>query len=131
MSVSYHDFFKSAETLLKNADSTEIDFRNLISRSYYAVFLLSREIADKFDKSVNTDSSGGSHEKVIVKFENHPDKRLNACARAIRISKVNRHRADYDIHIDIKRKDSAEHFHHSKGLITKLENLKGNLNPTV
>jgi len=37
----FKDFFKSAEALLNNSNSTGIDFRNLISRSCYAVFLLS------------------------------------------------------------------------------------------
>jgi uncharacterized protein (UPF0332 family) len=43
MSVSFEDFLKSAEVLLNNKDSEEIDFRNLISRSYYAVFHLAKE----------------------------------------------------------------------------------------
>lgn len=74
MSVSFNDFLTSAEVLLSNPDSTEIDFRNLISRSYYAVFHLSREIADSLPIPVDEKAYQklGSHEKIIIKFEKIP-----------------------------------------------------------
>jgi uncharacterized protein (UPF0332 family) len=126
MSVSFTDFFTSAEILLNNPDSTEIDFRNLISRSYYAVFHLSREIAANFPIPIDEAAYQklGSHEKVIIKFEKHADKRLQRLSTLIKQRKYKRATADYDIHLDIKRKETAQHFHAVKDLLTKLEALK-------
>lgn len=78
MSVSFKDFFISAEVLLNNPDSTEIDFKNLISRSYYSIFHLSKEVAANFATLIDeTDYRKlGSHEQVIIKFEKHADKRF-------------------------------------------------------
>ncbi|MCX7097687.1 MAG: hypothetical protein NTV43_07245 [Methylococcales bacterium] len=126
MSVSHSDFYTAAEALLNNSNSTEIDFRNLISRSYYAVFHLSREISANFATPIDEAAYQklGSHEKVISKFEKHSDKRFQALAILIRQRKAKRTKADYDIHLDIKRQETAQHFHAVKGLLAKLEALK-------
>lgn len=125
MSVSFKDFYASAEALLNNPDSMEIDFRNLISRSYYAVFHLSSEIAVHFPVPINgTDYRKlGSHEQVIIKFEKHTDKRFRTIGLLIRQRKYKRANADYDIHLDIKRLETAQHFYAVKSLLAKLEAL--------
>jgi len=126
MSVSFKDFFTSAEVLLNNPDSTEIDFRNLISRSYYAVFHLSRELAANFPATIDEAAYRklGSHEQVIIKFEKHVDKRFQKLGLLIKQRKYKRAKADYDIHLDIKRLETAQHFYAVKGLLAKLEALK-------
>jgi uncharacterized protein (UPF0332 family) len=126
MSVSFKDFYTSAEVLLNNPGSTEIDFRNLISRSYYAVFHLSKEIAANLPVPIAEAAYQklGSHEKVIIKFEKHADKRFQSLSILIKQRKSNRANADYDINLDIKRLDTAQHFHAVKGLLAKLEALK-------
>ena len=126
MSVSFKDFYTSAEILLNNPDSTEIDFRNLISRSYYAVFHLSREISSNFPvpKDEATYQKRGSHEEVIIKFEKHADKRFQSLSYLIKQRKFKRANADYDIDLDIKRLDTAQHFYAVQGLLAKLEALK-------
>ncbi len=126
MSVSFNDFFTSAEILLNNPDSTEIDFRNLISRSYYAVFHLSRDIAATLPVPIDEKiyEKLGSHEKVIIKFEKHTEPHFQRLALLIRQRKSKRANADYDIHLHIKRAETAQHFHAVKGLLTKLEALK-------
>lgn len=125
MSVSHNDFYTAAEALLNNPNSTEIDFRNLISRSYYAVFHLSREISTDFAIPIDETAYRklGSHEKVIIKFEKHSDKRFQALAILIKQRKTKRANADYDISLDIKRQETAQHFHAVKGLLAKLEAL--------
>lgn len=120
MSVSYKDFLNSAEVLLTNPDSTEMDFRNLISRSYYAAFHLSREISADLPMP---DGKLGSHEQVIRKFEQHTDKRFSKLAILIRQRKSMRATADYDLHLAIKRTEAAEHFLAVKHLLAKLELL--------
>jgi uncharacterized protein (UPF0332 family) len=74
MSVSYQDFLDFAEIhIIDNQKGTEIEFRNSISRAYYAVYLLAKEIAEKLPapNGVNMTQSG-SHEKVIAKFDKDP-----------------------------------------------------------
>lgn len=126
MSVSFNDFLTSAEVLLSNPDSTEIDFRNLISRSYYAVFHLSREIAASLPIPVDEKAYQklGSHEKVIIKFEKNSNSHLRKLGELIKQRRDKRANADYDIHLDIKRYETAQHFFVIKGLLTKLEALK-------
>ena len=126
MSVSFKDFYTSAEILLNNPDSTEIDFRNLISRSYYAVFHLSREISANLPAPINEEAYRklGSHEKVIIKFEQHADRHLRKLGELIKQRKSKRANADYDINLDIKRLETAQHFYAVKDLLAKLEALK-------
>ena len=112
---------KDAENLLNNPDSGEIDFRNLISRSYYALFHLSREIAETLPL-LNNESNYSSHEKIIAQFDQNP--RTKKLAYFINQRKLARCRADYDIHENIVRLDAAQHFHATKDLIKKLQQLQ-------
>ena len=123
MSVVFDDFLQSAENLLNNPDSKEIDFRNLISRSYYALFHLSREIAETFP-SLNNTNNYSSHEKIIAQFEQNP--KTKKFAYLINQRKLARCRADYDIQEHVVRLEAARHFHAVKDLIKKLEQLKAN-----
>lgn len=126
MSVSANDFFTSAEVLLNNPDSTEIDFRNLISRSYYAAFHLSKQIAATLPVPIdkNVYKKLGSHEKVIIKFEKNPDLHLRKLGWLIKQRRNKRSNADYDIYFHIKRAEAAQHFLAIKDLLAKLEALK-------
>ncbi|MDD5271962.1 MAG: hypothetical protein PHU14_04510 [Methylovulum sp.] len=126
MSVSANDFLTSAEVLLNNPNSTEMDFRNLISRSYYAAFHLSREIADTLPVPIekSTYQRLGSHEKVIITFEKNSNQHLRTLGKLIRQYRNKRANADYDIHLHIKRAEAAQHFYAIKGLLIKLEALK-------
>ena len=131
MSVSFEDFLESAEILLKNPDSKEIDFRNLISRSYYALFLLSREKSDEFpipaDKyKYEKYMISGVHEKIIIKFEESTDTRIKKLGYTLCQRKIARCRADYDIHENIIRLEAAKHFYDVKDAIKRLSQLKEN-----
>jgi uncharacterized protein (UPF0332 family) len=132
MSVTFKDFFKSAEVLLNNPSSTEMDFRNLISRSYYAAFLFSREIAEPFPIPIDESmyQQMGSHEKGIIKFEKHQKCHLQRLGVLIRQCRNKRANADYDIHLHIKRAEAAQHFHLVKNLLAKLEALDPTENPS-
>jgi hypothetical protein len=65
MSVIAEDFLNSAEKLLNNSENLEINFRTCINRSYYAVYHVSKDIADKLPVPQNIDKMG-SHKKVIA-----------------------------------------------------------------
>ncbi len=130
MSVSFKDFLESANVLLQNKGSREIDFRNLISRSYYALFHLSQEKVNKLNLPIPIENDEynklDSHEKVFIKFQKHDDSRLRLLGQQMNRYKVARRKADYDIHEHIVRSDAAQHFFAVKELIKKLEQLKEN-----
>lgn len=127
MSVSFKDFLESAEALLKNTDSQEIDFRNLISRSYYAMFHLSKEISETLVVADNNEfRKTGSHEKIFNKFEKSSNKNHQRIAEIMYKCRDNRVKADYLIDQSIGRADAAHHFYAIKGIIQKLEQLKTN-----
>ena len=130
MSVSHRDFYNSAEVLLNNPNSTEMDFRNAISRSYYAVFQLSREIAAKLPLPIHPADYQklDIHEKVIIRFEKHPDKRIQSVSYLIKQLKALGMTADYDTHLDIKRLETTQHFYAAQRLLSSLEGLLAAIN---
>ncbi len=130
MSVSHRDFYNSAEVLLSNPDSTEMDFRNVISRSYFAVFQLSREIASKLPLTIDPVEYQklDIHDKVIIRFEKNPDKRIQSVSYLIKQIKALGMSADYDTNLDIKRIETTQHFYAVQRLLSSLEGLLAALN---
>jgi uncharacterized protein (UPF0332 family) len=126
MSVSFEDFLQSAEILLNNKESKEIDYRNLISRSYYAVFHLGRQKAEILPLTISDEKyrNLASHQKVISKYENSRDVYLKALGRQMSLLKTKRCRADYDIHVTIERKEAEKHIFAVKEVIKKLQQLQ-------
>ncbi|MFZ2725350.1 MAG: hypothetical protein WAX77_03770 [Methylococcaceae bacterium] len=129
MSVSFEDFLKSAEELLNNSDSKEIDFRNLISRSYYAMFHLSKEVAQQLNTTIRyeQDKELGSHNEIFIQYKRSSDKNLQQLAKLMYASKTNRVTADYHINQSIERSDAAHHFYAIKAIIKKLQQAKERL----
>ncbi|MFI3219292.1 MAG: hypothetical protein QX189_09250 [Methylococcales bacterium] len=125
MTVSSDDFLTSAEILLKNTDAQEIDFRNVISRSYYAVFHLAKEkLTVLADIEIMEElDNNGSHNAIIGKFYRHDNRSIHAYGKIMKDLKKKRRIADYDIDKDILRKETAEHFNNAKHLIAKLKKL--------
>ncbi len=130
MSASHRDFYNSAEVLLNNPDSTEMDFRNVISRSYFAVFQLSREIASKLPLLIDPVEYQklDIHDKVIIRFEKNPDKRIQSVSYLIKQIKALGMSADYDTNLDIKRIETTQHFYAVQRLLSSLEGLLAALN---
>ena len=130
MSVSHRDFYNFAEALLDNPYSTEMDLRNVISRSYYAVFQLSREIASKLPLYIDPAEYQklDIHDKVILRFEKNPDKRIQAVSYLIKQLRALSMSADYDTHLDIKRLETTQHLHAAQNLLSSLEGLLKALN---
>lgn len=123
MSVSYKDFLDFAEIhIIDNQKGTEIEFRNSISRAYYAVYLLAKEVAEKLPAPNGIDMTKvGSHEKIIVKLDKNP--KLKRIAHLIQQQKLKRCEADYEINLTITHAETLSHFYASKGLISKLESI--------
>ena len=125
MSVSFEDFLQSAEVLLSNPNSKEIDFRNLISRSYYALFHLGEEKSKNLpvQRKKDGEKPKGSHEKVIIKFEQHPDENLKQIGREMNRLKQTRCLADYKIRKHIVRSKAEKHLFDVKNVIKQLQQL--------
>ena len=127
MSVTFEDFLKPARTLLENKSSTEIDFRNLISRSYYAVFHLAKEKSDSlFDKAELSENNNSqkSHENVLTNYSHHPNKAIKQLGKMLFDLKDNRVKADYKTHETVLRNEAAQHFYVVKGVIQKLQQIE-------
>ena len=127
MSVAFDDFLKSAENLL-NKDSEEIDFRNLISRSYYALFHLAKEKSYCLPVPVSDEEykNLGSHEKVFIKFSRHPNRSIKQQGEMMFKAKELRRKADYYLGEHIARNEAVEHLFAVRNLIKKLQQLKEN-----
>lgn len=120
MTVSHQDFFDSAELLvLRNQKGKEIDFRNSISRAYYALFLKAREIAKQLPQPTE---KLRSHEKVLKQFEQHP--RLKPFVHAMTQRRDKRHNADYDTDSTITHSDAEFHYKSVKSLLEKLDKVQ-------
>ena len=130
MSVTYKDFLYSAEALLDNPYSTEMDLRKATSLSFYAVFQLSREIASKLPLPIDPAEYQklDIHDKVIIRFEKHPDKRIQAVSYLIKQLRAQHMIADYDTHLDIKRIETSQHFYATQRMLSSLEGLLAALN---
>lgn len=130
MSVSFEDFLNSAKTLLDNPSSTEMDFRNLISRSYYSLFHLSKQQMKKLNLPIPNSITSkefdalGSHQKIFVKFEKHSDKEIRALGRMLYQRRDWRIKADYELSESITKYQAKQHFYAIEGLIEKLVLLK-------
>ncbi len=130
MSVTYKDFLYSAEALLDNPYSTEMDLRKATSLSFYAVFQLSREIASKLPLPIDPAEYQklDIQDKVIIRFEKHPDKRIQAVSYLIKQLRAQHMIADYDTHLDIKRIETTQHFYATQRMLSSLEGLLAALN---
>jgi uncharacterized protein (UPF0332 family) len=125
MSVSFDDFLKTAESLL-DEQNKEIDFRNLISRSYYALFHLAEEKAKNLPVRMSiTDGKEpkGTHEKIILKFELHEDDNLKRMGRTMSRLKNARVTADYYLNKHIFYEKAEKHLLDVQNLIEELKQL--------
>lgn len=120
MTVSHQDFFDSAKPLvLKNQKGKEIDFRNSISRAYYALFLKAREIAKQLPEPTERLRS---HEKVLKQFESHP--KLKKFVYEMTRRRDRRNNADYDTDLTITYSETEAHYKSVKFLLEKLDNVQ-------
>ena len=94
-------FLDSAKALGRG--NTEIDWRNAVSRAYYAAFHRCRSIAESLDPNLDTTTKGG-HAAVIDLLQQSPAPRtqvslgymLDACRKQRNI-------ADYEIELDFSQ----------------------------
>jgi len=127
MSVNAENFLQAADQNLVNA-SHEIDYRNSISRAYYATFHALTPLSDHLPAATNYKSQG-SHDKKISKLtrcsSDHSEAiMLKAVGYEIQKRKAQRVTADYRIDEAVDKNDAEEQLLKAKFLLEQIAQLK-------
>lgn len=127
MSVCAEDFLIAAEELLKNG-SCEIDYRNSISRAYYAAFHLLKTITDTSSNSSASNQGYNSHNDTIDKLSDFPKSiEQKVIVKAIRNNILKRKRmrkdADYELSLNLDEKDAEAHLNNVQLLFDDINRL--------
>ena len=134
MSVCAEDFLSTAKDLLNNGNC-EIDYRNSMSRAYYAAFHLLKTITDTLPSSTNSNPAYDSHNDTIDKLLLFPkDVEQRVIAKAIRNDiikrKAQRKSADYKLNQSINEKDAEAQLESVSLLFDEINRLKTKLGIT-
>jgi uncharacterized protein (UPF0332 family) len=112
MSVKSEDFLLAAEQLLNNG-SHEIDYRNCMSRAYYASFHAIAPLSNQLPAAANYQTKGSHDEKIS---------KLTRCSSNQPEAKTLK--ADYHIDDTIVKSDAEEQLLKVKFLLKQIANLK-------
>ena len=127
MSITAEDFFTLAVRLTSAASETE--WRSGVSRGYYACFHLARKASDSFPDNAHFDIKGGTHARLIDKFQTYrpfstPEgKKARQIAYVLRDLKKRRERADYDISLHLSQEEAKTAVEMVRQLQTHIEEL--------
>lgn len=116
MSVDFNDILQSAEVLALG--ESEIDWRNSVSRAYYAAYHRARD-----SQHLCPDNSYlriGSHEALSHRYELHGKHGAKAISLVLQAMKRNRHLADYDLRDEFDSNLCSEQILTCKKLIDRL-----------
>lgn len=86
------------------ANGTEADFRNCISRAYYSMFHKARAVADRYFADQRDHDRKSTHIRLSSQFESAHCSSASAVARRLKVMKKARCRADYDLGATITRR---------------------------
>lgn len=108
MSVDFEDFYSFANSLLSDT-STEIEYRNVMGRSYYASY-------HAIKMSVSLPSEIIGKHAPIAKFlkkstapnNDIPVNVLKQLGNYMKMARDKRCNADYDLHLNILRQDAED-----------------------
>jgi len=114
------DFLEAAYHLSKSANLAEVDYRNIISRSYYAVFHQSRIFLEtqKIDLAQSS-----SHDSVVRSLKKHGNREVKALGNKLDQIKKWRHKADYDLNMTISAGNARSMLKSAYALSKSIENL--------
>jgi len=93
MSTTYQEFAAFAEQLARQ--STEIDWRNSVSRTYYAAYHQALSVSDRCPEIPT--GSVGMHQQLINRFKYQGTKDARTIAAALSAMKRLRSVADYEL----------------------------------
>ncbi len=118
--VEPEEFLDFADRLRGSND--EIDFRNIMSRSYYAAFLLAKDKSTKINTDVDV-TNAGSHEKTIFQFSKSTVPDLIQIGNYLNRLKKGRIKSDYQIDKTVTKIDSETHFSMAEIAIDELNKI--------
>jgi uncharacterized protein (UPF0332 family) len=110
MSVTYQEFAAFAEQLAKQP--TEIEWRNSVSRTYYAAYHQALSVSDRCPEIAK--ESAGVHQALINRFNRQGTRDARNIAQGLWLMKKLRNIADYEWTMS-----SSKGMHNSRSLITK------------
>lgn len=116
MTVSYDDFLDIAESAI--LIDGEPNARNAASRSYYAAYHSSIPIGEGLPKY--RDVSGGVHAQHIAKFIESGENNLKSIGYIMNTCKAVRHKADYDLGMDLTTEEAIQQIANTKRIIKKV-----------
>ena len=118
------------DTLIKDAKcETEIDYRNIISRGYYAMY---HSVLDMLTQSPIMLADGGVHESLKEYLGSHHAKNYEPYERRemlrlktlLEIYKTKRQTADYQLGQNISNKEAEAAINAADKLVTKCKEMK-------
>lgn len=108
------DFYHFASEIYQNKNhQSEVAYRSVISRAYYAAFLCAK------NHTRISNSSGSVHNAVI----NYFDGRNRVVYRNFKDLKELRSKADYQITEAVRKQEAGESLRLAKSILTKLNYL--------
>lgn len=118
--VEPEEFLDFADRL--RGSKNEIDFRNIMSRSYYAALLLAEQKLPEINTSVDV-SNAGSHEKTIFQFSKSTVPDLIQIGQSLIRLKRGRVKSDYKIDKTVTKTESETHFSMAEIAIDELNKI--------
>ncbi|MDD5214153.1 MAG: hypothetical protein PHQ03_01275 [Methylococcales bacterium] len=118
--VEPEEFLDFADRL--RSSKKEIDFRNIMSRSYYAAFLLAKDKSTKINTGVDV-TNAGSHEKTIFQFSQSTVEDLKQIGNHLNRLKRGRIKSDYHLDKIITKIESETHFSMAEIAIGELNKI--------
>jgi uncharacterized protein (UPF0332 family) len=125
------NFFESAKKLCEQ--NSEVDYRNAISRAYYAAYHAALALNDLIENHGGIKSGVGVHEQLVTKFTNCPTS-INYCMKIksigylLRDAKNIRRDADYFLAIDFTKEDAKEQLKTVKQILEKVAEIEALIN---
>lgn len=132
MPVEYDEFLTSGKLLVSG--KKEIDYRNSISRTYYAAFHACQKIEAhcSIPPHRKVSPTGGEHERLITALANLPDdlgyeesirSQIRGIGAILRVLKGKRHKADYRVSQTVDLEETEIHIEMVDRLNEKFQKL--------
>jgi uncharacterized protein (UPF0332 family) len=111
------DFLTLAVQLSK--ESTEAAWRSAVSRAYYAVFHVARDLLAVLGFTVPYGDR--AHSYLWMRLSNSSDPDIEDAGAALNTLRQNRNRSDYDLHLNVKVRDAQDAVQLAQGAIQTLD----------
>lgn len=121
MPVEAHHFIAAACDCCDG--EAEIDWRNAMSRAYYGAFHWAQRHEDRCRPLPHHVDSGGSHEKVIRRYEHHGENAAKAIAYVLTDLKNKRKVADYQLDQTLTQQDAKTQVAAAQKVVERISTL--------